>query len=606
MGLLTTTNDATPLTPSIDNDSDAPTVVCSYNAPETAAKRTNSYNSSGLCITPEESPEQSPSDPCIAYDPVDDGLIDQVQANALLDDFRTSLIEQFPFVVLDVSADADTLRQQQPFLFLSIMTATTYKTPTLQHILAEKFRDQVAVRIVGSSHKGLEILQGLLVHAAYYQFFYRPRKQQLAVMLQLCIAMVQDLGQAKNTREHHNKSPTSSTSQAEKRALLGAYYLAAGFAHAWRKRTTMPYTRSLACHCQSLAEHPEYPSDALIAPLVRLSELMCRISEFFSYDEIAYSDISGESTLDLSTTNFRSELQRLQESIPVSVNQNITIRLICDLLGVWIHECSLHASLWQSPQSIESTAITPTRALMLQRTLSAAQSYLRTLIAAPSSSLHHFAFPVWGGWFYSTIVIVKLIFLHDNVGSGALGMDSIPCEIGGMIPQQAQDRPAHDVYKMTASLSANTARDSAMAAREREVIPLFQSFVDKVMAADPSDSEWSQQPGVNLMVMVATLQRSLLAGLRKRIEKQSLKSAPAPAADDFPGVDVYPDGAASVATITEQQYQQPQVQAMDYSGLMDFAYFDHSATPMCSQTQQPLSEDWMWDLVMEDVNIFNM
>lgn len=84
----------------------------------------------------------------------------------------------------------------------------------------------------------------------------------------------------------------------------------------------MPYTRSLARHCQSLAEQAEYPSDALIAPLVRLSELMCRISDYFSYDEIAYSEITGELALDLSTSNFRTELQRLQESMPESVRQN--------------------------------------------------------------------------------------------------------------------------------------------------------------------------------------------------------------------------------------------------------------------------------------------
>lgn len=244
---------------------------------------------------------------------------------------------------------------------------------------------------------------------------------------------------------------------------------------------------------------------------------------------------------------------------------------------------------------------------MLQRTLSAAQAYLRTLISAPSSSLHHFAFPAWGGWFYSTIVIVKLIFLHDNVGSGALGMDSIPCEIGGMLPQQDEERPALDAYKMTASLSAATTRDSTLATREAEVIPLFQSFIEKMMAEAPNDGNGFQQPGTTLMIMVATLQKGLLAGLKKRIEKQSLKSPPASAADTFPGVDAYPDGAATVATIAAEPQDQPaQVPSMDYGGLLEFNFLDNAAMSAYPQTQQSPGEDWMWDLVMDDVNMFTM
>jgi hypothetical protein len=38
---------------------------------------------------------------------------------------------------------------------------------------------------------------------------------------------------------------------------------------------------------------------------------MCRITEYFSYDEIALSEISGDSALELSSGNFRRELQRL-------------------------------------------------------------------------------------------------------------------------------------------------------------------------------------------------------------------------------------------------------------------------------------------------------
>jgi hypothetical protein len=49
---------------------------------------------------------------------------------------------------------------------------------------------------------------------------------------------------------------------------------------------------------------------------------MCRISDYFSYDDIEDSEIHGETMLRLSTANFSAELQRLRDAIPESVKMN--------------------------------------------------------------------------------------------------------------------------------------------------------------------------------------------------------------------------------------------------------------------------------------------
>lgn len=158
-----------------------------------------------------------------AYDAVDAGLLDEVEAIMLLNEFRQNCPSYFPFVVLEDSVDANTVRREQPFLFLAIMAAMTYRTPTIQRALADAFKDQVAIRVVGFSHKGLEILQGLLIHSAYYQYYYRPGHQQLALMIQMSVAMAQELGLAKCKAS--DKTPV--LSRADHRALLGTFYLAA-------------------------------------------------------------------------------------------------------------------------------------------------------------------------------------------------------------------------------------------------------------------------------------------------------------------------------------------------------------------------------------------
>lgn len=94
------------------------------------------------------------------------------------------------------------------------------------------------------------------------------------------------------------------------------------FAQAFRKGKTMSYTKFMAKCCKSLAVRQEQPTDALIGPLIRMSELMCRINDHFSYDDVDDAEIKGDLMLEMSMSNFRSELERIKNSISSSMRQN--------------------------------------------------------------------------------------------------------------------------------------------------------------------------------------------------------------------------------------------------------------------------------------------
>jgi hypothetical protein len=103
------------------------------------------------------------------YDPVESGIISKAVASTLLDEFKTSFVSQFPFVVVPSNTGADDLRKNKPFLFLAIMAVTTYRNPLIQKALAIKLKAEIANRIIERSHKSLEILQGLLVYVTKEQ-----------------------------------------------------------------------------------------------------------------------------------------------------------------------------------------------------------------------------------------------------------------------------------------------------------------------------------------------------------------------------------------------------------------------------------------------------
>jgi hypothetical protein len=273
-------------------------------------------------------------------DPVETGLLGGHEVAMLLDEFRAENSRFFPFVLVDPSVNTDEFRHQQPFLFLSIMAVMSYRNPNAQGAIAAAFKDQVALRFTECSLKGLEALQALLVHAAYYHYFYKPGRQQLALVVQMCVAITQDLGLARKCRDRDIEASSPVLSLAENRALLGTYYIAAvyvmvdhsvdlsllltviSFAQAWRKRTSVPYTRAITRASQSIVQASECPSDLLIPPLVQLGELMCRINDYFSYDNVDDSEVNGDTLVELSTSNFRNELQRFRDSLPESVRRN--------------------------------------------------------------------------------------------------------------------------------------------------------------------------------------------------------------------------------------------------------------------------------------------
>jgi hypothetical protein len=185
-------------------------------------------------FTPAQTPSNSDKSDTYLYDPVEAGIISSESAAGLLKTYRSWDVS-FPFVILEEEVTVNDLRRQQPFLFLAIMTVTTYATPSRQRTLLEKLKSQIAHRVIENSEKGLEIIQGLLIYVAWYIFFFKHQSQQLSIIAQICVAMVYDMQLSK---EQWQKMPPGSEgtreagkgerTAAEKRAYLGTYYFAVG------------------------------------------------------------------------------------------------------------------------------------------------------------------------------------------------------------------------------------------------------------------------------------------------------------------------------------------------------------------------------------------
>lgn len=173
----------------------------------------------------------------VADDFVSRGLLTLWEADELLSKFQEHKMHHFPFVIIPKGVNASALRRKCPFLLLCIMTACLEHDPTKQGKLESEIRKVIGTSLIMEMRRNMDLLQGLLVHIAWYHYHWRTYHTQAYMLLQIAIMLVVDLGLDKDENFKMQAIPPDGkeSDQAQEyeihqtpsgqRALLGCYYL---------------------------------------------------------------------------------------------------------------------------------------------------------------------------------------------------------------------------------------------------------------------------------------------------------------------------------------------------------------------------------------------
>jgi hypothetical protein len=155
-------------------------------------------------------------------------------ADRRLETFRQGFVHYFPFVVVPPTVSPEALRCDNPFLFLCIMAVTSFEDTMLQRRLGLEIKKQICDRLVMGYEASIDLLQGLLVFVAWYQYFCVPGKHQYFLMVQLCVSMCHELRLDLNEKGKRGLEEAETQGKtrdpAEMRALLGTYCLSSMYA----------------------------------------------------------------------------------------------------------------------------------------------------------------------------------------------------------------------------------------------------------------------------------------------------------------------------------------------------------------------------------------
>ena len=94
--------------------------------------------------------------------------LDEEKQGQLFDLFRFRLSPRFPFVIVPESMKPEDMRQQRPHTYLAILAIASSKDFVLQRKLSELLNLVVTANLAAGKLASLDMLQGLLLHLAWY------------------------------------------------------------------------------------------------------------------------------------------------------------------------------------------------------------------------------------------------------------------------------------------------------------------------------------------------------------------------------------------------------------------------------------------------------
>ena len=102
------------------------------------------------------------------HNPFARGMITLEKGQECLDFFRIRMAPHFPFVMISESITMQGLVQDKPALCVAILAASCHDDRKLQRELGKLFNEIVVVRMIKGPFASLDMLQGLLIHLAWY------------------------------------------------------------------------------------------------------------------------------------------------------------------------------------------------------------------------------------------------------------------------------------------------------------------------------------------------------------------------------------------------------------------------------------------------------
>ncbi|KAE8396421.1 hypothetical protein BDV23DRAFT_177957 [Aspergillus alliaceus] len=411
--------------PPVDTDFGPPAIPeCSSDRPH----RTTEWMSQEYLSNPEvgEDPEsgksqnttentlenRNPWDSSTAMDAawVTDLGLSPVVLEYLLDRFR-GMASYFPFVRLPHACTAASMAEDRPFLLLAAVAAASSKYCHLQDALIRQFKESLSHRVVMAGEKDLDLLQGLLVHLAWFHFHFVPGSQQAYQYLQIAISMAIDLRLDQEAADlvEQRTEPSDTYIREACRAYLGCYYMSNIIAVSSGKPNNLQFHMDMLRCAMMLHQQPEFETDLLIYPMTKLLQFTEEVCETHRSEGI-YSP-----RLYIHAERFTTCLEEWWSSLSPDLRNTVLLTDGYYAVKIRIQEMGLVYCYGQrrppSPKAQECSTILSAHPMVISnliKCVSSTKEYLDSFFALPAAEQNCLPFSAWCQVVLTVFVLYRL------------------------------------------------------------------------------------------------------------------------------------------------------------------------------------------------------
>ncbi|KAH8703596.1 hypothetical protein BGW36DRAFT_88931 [Talaromyces proteolyticus] len=333
--------------------------------------------------------------------------------------FRTQYLKFFPFFWLREGKTSLELRQEYPFLWLSIMSISSTLLPQ-QMALARVVREVTSQEIIMKGERSIDLLLGLLCVVAWghAQVHLGPL---LAVFSHLIIAVANDLELHKAPTKDFTKIPgcpppnihykfkiPNTRTMEHRRTILACFLLTASFASNHQRNDGMSWSPYLDQCLKILEESKEAPDDEFLVNWIKIQHIKSKSVEIFT--QIRDSD-HEESTRSIGSHVFslKHQLEYMKEQIPSYIATNQLLQLSLYSAEMAIHELVLlRLEFVPLAREIGSQTIDG-----LFGCLRAIRSFLDILLQYKPTEYLGLSFFIWKQMSSAVFLLARLVSLGD-------------------------------------------------------------------------------------------------------------------------------------------------------------------------------------------------
>ncbi|KAJ6000316.1 hypothetical protein N7481_000725 [Penicillium waksmanii] len=328
----------------------------------------------------------------------------------LLDRFR-SMGSYFPFVRLSDAWTAASMAEDRPFLLLAAAAVASSNHCHLQDALIKQFKESLSQRVLIAGEQDLDLLQGLLVHIAWFHFDFVPGSQQTYKYLQIAISLVIDLRLDQETADLLGQQIELGDTYIREacRAYLGCYYMSSIIAMSSGKPNNLQFHQNMLQCAMMLEQQPEFETDLLIYPVMKVIQFAGEVCETYRSEGICGP------RLYIHAERFTMRLEEWWSSLSADLRNAVLPINGYYAVKIRIQEMGLVYCYGQrrppSPKEQEDSTMLSAHPMVISnliKCVNSAKEYLDYFFTLPTAELHSLPFSAWYQLILTVFVLYRL------------------------------------------------------------------------------------------------------------------------------------------------------------------------------------------------------